>query len=61
MEDPLEDLPPVKFNECKYAITTESSNSAINWGVIDLAIKQDNDAKEPTLPFRPFTEDSKQI
>ncbi|RKF81803.1 hypothetical protein GcC1_021023 [Golovinomyces cichoracearum] len=61
MEDPLEDLPPEKFNECRYAITTESLNSAIQQGIIDLAIKYSNDAKGLTFPFRPFTKDGKQI
>ncbi|RKF81332.1 hypothetical protein GcM1_184019 [Golovinomyces cichoracearum] len=61
MEDLLEDLPPAKFNECRYAITTESLNSAIQKGVIDLAIKYNNDAKGTTFPFQSFTKDGKQI
>ncbi|RKF57031.1 hypothetical protein GcC1_192015 [Golovinomyces cichoracearum] len=60
-EDPFEDLPPEIFNECRYAITTESLNSAIQQGVIDPAIKYRYDAKRPTFPFRPFTKDGKQI
>ncbi|TQS39276.1 hypothetical protein Golomagni_00202 [Golovinomyces magnicellulatus] len=61
MEDRLEDLPPEKFTECGCATTVESLDSAIQQGVIDLAIKYDNDAKGPTFLFRPFTENGKHI
>ncbi|POS85196.1 hypothetical protein EPUL_003123, partial [Erysiphe pulchra] len=33
----FDDIPPEKFEECRYDITTESLNSAIQNGVIDLA------------------------
>ncbi|POS86060.1 hypothetical protein EPUL_003745 [Erysiphe pulchra] len=57
----FDDIPPEKFEECRYDITTESLNSAIQNGVIDLATKYGNDAKGPAFPFRPFTENGKQL
>ncbi|POS83591.1 hypothetical protein EPUL_004307 [Erysiphe pulchra] len=57
----FDDIPPENFEECRYDITTESLNSVIQDGVIDLATKYGNDAKGPAFPFRPFTENGKQL
>ena len=60
-KDLLEDIPPEEFAECRYAITTESLNTTIKKGVVDLAAKFVNDLKGPAFPFRPFTEKGKQV
>lgn len=58
-ENIFDDIPPSRFEECRYEITTESLNSVIQNGVLDLATKYGNDAKRPAFPFRPFTENGK--
>ncbi|KAI6248983.1 hypothetical protein HI914_03047 [Erysiphe necator] len=60
-ENIFDDIPPEKFEECRYDITTESLNSVIQNGVLDLATKYGNDAKRPAFPFRPFTENGKKV
>lgn len=57
----FKDLPPEKFIECRYGITTDSLDTTIENGIEELATMYGTDPGKPPFRFTPITEDAKNV